>query len=190
MVSVEIGSMWQYSKGTGWPLKQIDEANSSLACFLACPPVGLIAFTQIISQWPAEETQNTNSSICKPHTVLHWECLCFLAAVRQHHDHHDQRPLCGQCKACAGSDVQAGQQVGKDHIASVPSARVCWVLCCTCCRFALWLHSAGQVRCPWAFNIPWAFTARILTGFCARAFYVMLQMSPLSPAQTFRLLSI
>lgn len=191
MVSLNTGSMWQYSEGTGRPSKQIDEAKSKLAHFLACPPMGLMAFTQIICQWPADETQNTNSYICKPHPTLHWEHLCFLAAVRQHHDNCDQRPHCGQCKACVGSDVQAGQQVGKAHGALDPF--------CTCLLGFGAAHAAGlpsgstvlgQVCCPWAFNMPWAFTARILAGFCARAFYVMLQMSYLSPAQTFWLLSI
>lgn len=34
--------------------------------------------------------------------MLHWECLSFLPAVRQHHHNHGQRPHCGQGKACAG----------------------------------------------------------------------------------------
>lgn len=120
-------------------------ASSSPVHFWACLPMGLIAFTQTISQWPADETQNTKSSICKPHLTLHWECPCFLAAVRQHHDNHDQRHHCSQHKACAGSDVQAGQQVGKTPPAFDP---FCMCLLrfdgCTCCRFALWLHSAGS----------------------------------------------
>lgn len=139
--------MWQYNEGTGRPSKQIDEVNSSLDHFLACPPTGLTAFAQIISQWPAGETQNTNSSICKPHPTQH--CLCFLAAVRQLHDNRDQRPHCGQRKACAGSDVQAGQQVGKAHTAFDP---FCMCLLGFGAAHAAALPSGstvlGQVCCP------------------------------------------
>lgn len=166
-------------------------SSSSPVHFWACPPMGLIAFTQTISQWPADETQNTKSSICKPHLTLHWECPCFLAAVRQHHDNHDQRHHCSQHKACAGSDVQAGQQVGKTPPAFDP---FCMCLLGFDAAHAAGLPSGstvlGQIYCPWTFNMPWVFAARILTAFCAKAFYVMLQMSPLSPAQTSRLLSI
>ncbi|PKU41183.1 hypothetical protein llap_8512 [Limosa lapponica baueri] len=101
--------------------------------------------------------------------------------------------LMGQRKACAGSGVQAGQQVGKAHAAFDPF-RLCPLgFDAAHCGFAE-LPSGStvldQVYCPQAFNMPQVFTARILTAFCARAFYMMRQMSPLSPAQTFRLLWI
>lgn len=53
-----------------------------------------------------------------------------------------KEPLVGQCTACAGSDVQAVQQVGKAHAAFDPF-RLC----------PLWLeavHTAGLTKCPLA----------------------------------------
>lgn len=144
MVSMEIGSMWQYRKGTGRPSNWTDEEwQVTLAHFLACPPMRLIAFIQIISQWPADETQKPNSSICKPCPTLHQECLGLLAAVRQDHGNHDQSPHCSQCKACAGraadgesshclwSLLHVSTGFGAAHAAGLPSgSTVLGQICC------------------------------------------------------------
>lgn len=194
MVSTVNGSMWQYSQGTVETFRLSQwrmAADSSSAHFWACPPMGVPALTQTLSQWPPEETQNTNSSTWKPHPSSQCLCPCFLAAVKQH---LDQRVSCGPVQSlcrqwCAG------------RAASGESSRCLWsfllvfavIRGCAHCRFAEVPSGStvlGQVYCPWAFNMHQVFTAKILTAFCARAFYMMLQMSLLSLTQTFRLLWI
>lgn len=120
--------------------------------------------------------------------------LCFLAAVRQHHDSCDQRaprgPVQNLCRQrCAGRAAGGESSCCLWSLLLVSAG----IRRCACCGFARVPSGStvlGQVYCPSAFNMPQVFTARILTAFCARAFYTMLQMSPLSPAQTFRLLWI
>lgn len=118
-------------------------ANFSPAHFLVCPSMGLIAFTQIISQWPAEETHNTNSSICKPHPMLHWQCLRFLAAVRQHIIIMTRDPTMAMQSHRQWCAVRAaGRQSSHCLLSLLLVSAGIW--CCTCCRFALWLHGAGS----------------------------------------------
>lgn len=149
--------------------------------------MGFSAFTQTFSQWLPNETQNTNSSVCKPHPSLQWVCPCSPAAVMQHHD--SDGPVHSLCKQRCAGRTAGGES--------------------SCCLWSLPLvslgfdaaHAAALLKCPlapqyWVRSI----VLRLSTcpkcsqpgswQLCARAFYMMPQMSPLSPNQTFRLLWI
>lgn len=105
-----------------------------------------------------------------------------------------QLPISPNCSSGVSMEAAAemcwqGSMWGQLTLPSIPSTR--WDPALQVCSSAIWLSNTGPVlQQILGFNKPQVFTARIPIAFCARAFYGKLHMSPLSPAQTFRLLWI